>query len=155
MQPSLPIEPSFDILLPLSQTNPSVSVDAILNRSELDVLYHQYYKAVDPLAHIIHKPSFDRQFGRCFLGQTPATTATKSFTALVLAMCFAAAVSLSQSQPQIQFQMTKAALVEKLKLATEKALAGAQHMKSLKLETMQAFTIYMVNLILALCWHSP
>ncbi|KAL8939580.1 MAG: hypothetical protein Q9216_003282 [Gyalolechia sp. 2 TL-2023] len=91
MQSSIQVEPSFDLLLPLAQTNPGVSVDAVLNRTELDLLYHQYYKAVDPLAHIVHKPTFDRQFCQSFLGQTPTKSATKSFTALVMAMCFAAA----------------------------------------------------------------
>lgn len=139
------IEPSFDTLLATSQAPTAISVDSVIARTELDMLYHQYFKAVDPLAHLLHKPTFDRQFCRVMLGQHPSKTATKSFTALVLAMCFAAAVSLTNSQPQVHFQTNKAALVEKLKLATERALSAAQHMKSLKLVTMQAFTIYLVR----------
>ncbi|KAI4251182.1 MAG: hypothetical protein LQ352_005019 [Teloschistes flavicans] len=138
------IEPSFDTLLATSQAPTAISVDSVIARTELDMLYHQYFKAVDPLAHLLHKPTFDRQFCRVMLGQHPSKTATKSFTALVLAMCFAAAVSLTNSQPQVHFQTNKAALVEKLKLATERALSAAQHMKSLKLVTMQAFTIYLI-----------
>ncbi|KAL9582156.1 MAG: hypothetical protein Q9212_003464 [Teloschistes hypoglaucus] len=138
------MEPSFDMLLATSQTPSAISVDSVIARTELDMLYHQYFKAVDPLAHLVHKPTFDRQFCRTMLGQHPSKTATKSFTALVLAMCFAAAVSLTNSQPQVHFQTNKAALVEKLKLATERALAAAQHMKSVKIETMQAFTIYLI-----------
>ncbi|KAL8713200.1 MAG: hypothetical protein Q9220_002721 [cf. Caloplaca sp. 1 TL-2023] len=144
IQPPISLEPSFDLLLPLSSMPSGVTVDSILSRSELDMLYHQYFKAVHPLAHVVHKPTFDRQFYRSFLTQDPSKGATKSFTALVLAMCFAAAVSLSFTQPQVQFQTTKMALVDKLKAAAERALVAAQHMKSLKLETMQAFTIYLV-----------
>ncbi|KAI4205936.1 MAG: hypothetical protein LQ350_000121 [Teloschistes chrysophthalmus] len=132
------------MLLATSQTPTAISVDSVIARNELDMLYHQYFKAADPLAHLVHKPTFDRQFCRMMLGQHPSKTATKSFTALVLAMCFAAAVSLTNSQPQVHFQTNKAALVEKLKLATERALTAAQHMKSVKLETMQAFTIYLI-----------
>ncbi|KAL9586455.1 MAG: hypothetical protein Q9203_003858 [Teloschistes exilis] len=138
------MEPSFDMLLATSQTPTAISVDSVVARTELDMLYHQYFKAVDPLAHLVHKPTFDRQFCRMMLGQHPSKTATKSFTALVLSMCFAAAVSLTNSQPQVQFQTSKAALVERLKLATERALTAAQHTKSVKLETMQAFTIYLI-----------
>lgn len=112
------------------------------------MLYHQYFRAVHPLAHVLHKPTFDRQFYQSCLGQDPSNTPTRSFTALVLALCFAAAVSLSQTQPEVQFQTTKTALVDRLKLASERALAVAQHMKSLKLETMQAFAIYLVNTLL-------
>lgn len=138
------IEPSLDLLLSLSQANATVSIGSIMTHLELDMLYHQYFRAVDPLAHIVHKPTFDRQFYSVFLVQGLSVSAPKSLTALVLAMCFAAAVSLSQSQPQVQFQTTKAALVDKLKMATERALIAAQHMKSLKLQTLQAFTIYLV-----------
>ena len=145
--PLLSLEPSTDLLLPLSETNITVSVESVMTRTELDTLYHHYFKTVDPLAHVVHKPTFDRHFCRTFLGHGPTKAVTRSFTALVLAMCFSAAVSLSQSQPQIQFHTTKALLVEKLKIATEKALAAAQHMKSLKLETMQAFAIYLVLLV--------
>lgn len=147
IQSSDPIEPSLDLLLPLSQPNPPISIDSVMTRRELDLLYHQYFKAVDPLAHVIHKPTFDRQFFKIFLSQGSTKIATKPFTALVLAVCFAAAVSLSQSQPQIQIQTTKAALVEKLKVATERALVAAQHMKSVKLETLQAFAIFLVLLL--------
>lgn len=151
IQSTNPIEPSFDLLLsPWSQPSTILSLGSVLTRTELDMLYHQYFKAVDPLAHLIHKPTFDRQFCRVFLGHGPTKTATKSFTALVFSMCFAAAVSLSQSQPQVQFQTTKAALVDKLKVATERALVAAQHMKSVKLETLQAFTIYLVFFVLSL-----
>ncbi|KAL8829777.1 MAG: hypothetical protein Q9170_006022 [Blastenia crenularia] len=141
--PILP-EPSSDLLLPFSQPTTIIPIYSILTSTELDTLYHQYFKAVDPLAHVVHKPTFDRQFCRVFLGQGQMMTATKSFTALILSMGFAAAVSLTQSQCQVQLQSTKVALVEKLKSAAEKALVTAQHMKSLKLETLQAFTIYLV-----------
>ncbi|KAL8865503.1 MAG: hypothetical protein Q9174_006851, partial [Haloplaca sp. 1 TL-2023] len=141
---STAIEPSLDFLIPTSPASVVVSVDSVLSRTELDLLYHQYFKAVDPLAHVIHKPTFDRQFVQILLDVYPSKTSTKSFTALVLAMCFTAAVSLSYSQPQVNFQTDKGSLVEKLKLATERALVAAQHMKSLKLETMQAFAIYLI-----------
>jgi hypothetical protein len=57
----------------------------------------------------------------------------------------AAAVSLSPMQSQLQLGIAKQnELVGKLKVATEKALIEANYMKSFKLQTLQAFTIYMV-----------
>lgn len=148
IQPLAMVEPSLDLLLPATQLPTKVDIDSFITRPELDMLYHQYFRAVHPLAHVLHKPTFDRQFYRSCLSQDSSSTPTRSFTALVLALCFAAAVSLSMSQPQVQFQTTKTALVDRLKLASERALVAAQHMKSLKLETLQAFAIYLVNTLL-------
>ncbi|KAL8754338.1 MAG: hypothetical protein Q9199_004409 [Rusavskia elegans] len=144
IQPSAMMEPSLDLLLPATQLSTKVDIYYFITQPELDMLYHQYFRAVHPLAHVLHKPTFDRQFYRSCLSQDPSSTPTRSFTALVLALCFAAAVSLSMSQPQVQFQTTKTALVDRLKLASEQALVAAQHMKSLKLETLQAFAIYLI-----------
>ena len=49
---------------------------------------------------------------------------------------------------------TEAALVDRLKLANERGLVAAQHVKSVKLETMQAFAVYLVNTLPpAHSWH--
>ncbi|KAL8673080.1 MAG: hypothetical protein Q9168_002503 [Polycauliona sp. 1 TL-2023] len=117
IQPPATMEPSFDLLLPTPLFPAKIDIFSVVSRPELDMLYHHNNLASKP---------------------------TKSFTALVLAVCFAAAVSLSQTQPQVQFQSNRVALVDRLKLASERALVAAQHLKSLKLETMQAFAIYLV-----------
>ena len=149
IQPPATMEPSFDLLLPTPLFPAKIDIFSVVSRPELDMLYHQYFRAVHPLAHVLHKPTFDRQFYGSCLSNNSASKPTKSFTALVLAVCFAAAVSLSQTQPQVQFQSNRVALVDRLKLASERALVAAQHLKSLKLETMQAFAIYLVTTMLS------
>ena len=52
-------------------------------------------------------------------------------------------------QSQLQLGIAKQnELVGKLKVATEKALIDANYMKSVKVQTLQAFTIYMVYQII-------
>lgn len=52
-------------------------------------------------------------------------------------------------QSQLQLGIAKQnELVGKLKVATEKALVDANYMKSIKVQTLQAFTIYMVYRII-------
>lgn len=101
---------------------------------------------MDPLAHVIHKPTFELELNS-FLFAPPNVALIPSFKALLLAMYLAAAVSLSPMECQQRFYMNKQMLVAKLRFATEKALADANYIKSIKLQTLQAFTIYMVSSI--------
>ena len=60
-------------------------------------------------------------------------------------MCLAAAVSLSPAQSQLELGIAKQTeLVAKLKVAAENALVNANYLKTDNLQTLQAFTIYMV-----------
>ena len=73
-------------------------------------------------------------------------TAPTSFRALLLSICLAAAISLSPMQSQLELGIAKQnELVAKLKIATENALINANYLKSTKLQTLQAFTVYMVH----------
>ena len=69
------------------------------------------------------------------------------FKALLLAMCLAAAVSLPLMRAEEALGMTQDALINRLKIATEKALTNANFMSSVKIQTLQAFTIYIVSQI--------
>ena len=138
------LEPPSGLLLSASQCPPGWG-NFFPSREEIHILYHQYYAAVDPLAHLIHKPSFDTECFNLSSSLPSLESAPASFRALLLAMCMAAAVSLSPMQSQLQLGIAKQnELVGKLKVATEKALIEANYMKSFKLQTLQAFTIYMV-----------
>ncbi|KAL2051030.1 hypothetical protein ABVK25_008624 [Lepraria finkii] len=138
------LKPPSGLLFSASQCPPEWD-NYFPSREEIHILYHQYYAAVDPLAHLIHKPSFDTE---CFSFSSFLPTlepAPASFRALLLAVCLAAAVSLSPMQSQLQLGIAKQnELVGKLKVATEKALVDANYMKSIKVQTLQAFTIYMI-----------
>ncbi|KAL2036736.1 hypothetical protein N7G274_010531 [Stereocaulon virgatum] len=138
------LEPPSGLLLSASQSPPGWG-NFFPSREEIHILYHQYYAAVDPLAHLVHKPSFDTECFNLSSSLPSLESAPASFRALLLAICMAAAVSLSPMQSHLQLGTAKQnELVGKLKLATEKALIEANYMKSVKLQTLQAFTIYMI-----------
>ena len=71
-----------------------------------------------------------------------------SFKALLLAMCLAAAVSMPVSQVKELLGIPQQSLVSRLKIMAEKALADASHMSSGNIQTLQAFTIYLVSFIM-------
>lgn len=99
---------------------------------------------MDPLAHILHKPSFDGQCVRYMPHWQVIEAAPASFKALLLAMCLAAAVSLPLGQAEERLGVTQQTLVGRFKVATEKALIDASFMSSVAIQTLQAFTIYLV-----------
>ena len=140
---SLPLEPSHGLLVSHSfLPQPGLELP---NYKELQLLYHQYWSAVDPLAHIIHKPSFEIELRNFMPHRQIVDEAPASFKALLLAMCLAAAVSLPLMRAEEALGMTKDALINRLKVATEKALTNANFMGSTKIQTLQAFTVYIVS----------
>ena len=138
----LPLEPSPGLLTSAPQSFLAQPGLELPTRDELDILYYQYWSAVDPLTHIIHKPSFEGQCRKYLLHGQVIDDAPASFKALVLAMCLAAAVSLQAKEVLGGTQQT---LVGRFKVATEKALGNANFMSSVEIQTLQAFTIYLVS----------
>ncbi len=67
-----------------------------------------------------------------------------SFKALLLAICLAAAVSLPQMRAEEVLGVPQQTLVGRFKIATEKGLTDANFMSSSNVQTLQAFTIYLV-----------
>ena len=140
----IPLEPSHGLLTSAPRSflpQPGLELPTY---KELDLLYYQYWSAVDPLAHILHKPSFDGQRVRYMPHWQVIEAAPASFKALLLAMCLAAAVSLPLGQAEERLGVTQQALVGRFKVATEKALVDASFMSSVMIQTLQAFTIYLV-----------
>ena len=61
-------------------------------------------------------------------------------------MCLAAAVSLPPGKAEKISGVTQQTLVDRLKVATEMALTDARYMSSTQLQTLQAFTLYLVRM---------
>jgi hypothetical protein len=110
---------------------------------EAEVLYQQYFNAVDPLADIIHKPSFFHH-GRFWEISPAGFKITDADVALILCMCFAATVSMDALQIQGHFGLSKRITVDRFK-AAELALKRAHFMIISKMKVLQAFTMYMVR----------
>ena len=140
-----PLEPSPGFLTAAPQSFLPQPGFQLPSREELQLLYRQYWSAVDPLTHIIHKPSFEVESQRYLRHSQTLEAAPASFKALLLAMCLAAAVSLPVMRAEEVLGVAQQTLVERLKIATEKALTDAGFMNSVKIQTLQAFTIYLVS----------
>ncbi|KAF2012477.1 hypothetical protein BU24DRAFT_411848 [Aaosphaeria arxii CBS 175.79] len=142
------LAPSLSLLLgsstPLPQCNDLDPPD-LPNKAETEALAQRYLEAVSPLAHVLHMPSFRRLFDRFWMNVELGTPNQNSCTALILAVCMAAAASLSPLQAKAQFGITKEDLFIRLQKATERALLRANWAKTSNIRTLQALTIYLIS----------
>ena len=141
----LPLEPSPGLMTTASRPYLPQPGPKLPEYNELDVLNRTYWTAVDPLAHIVHKPSFERECRKYIHNGYVVDAAPVSFKALLLAMCLAAAVSMPLVQQKELEGTNIQSVVGRLKLATEKALTDANFTNSIEIQTLQAFTIYLVG----------
>lgn len=123
--------PSLESLLPARQAG--------------DYLLRQYFAAVHPVARVVHRPSFEADY-QVFWSEVMENYEPRASTqAIVFAAWFSAAVSLDEAQVQQDFGLTKEALVDRFKVGTETALSKAKFLKTTRVETIQAFVMYMVG----------
>lgn len=141
------LSPSLTLLLgsstPLPQGN-DLEPPQLPTKIEAEALFQRYVESVSPLAHVLHIPSFRRVFDRFWINVELGNN-QNSCTALVLAVCMAAAASLSPLQAKSQFGITKEDLFLRLQSATERALLRANWAKTSNIRTLQAITIYLVS----------
>ena len=142
------LAPSLNLLLggslPIHQNN-EVEAPQLPTKMEAEGLLQRYTEAVSPLAHVLHLPSFKRMFDRFWMNLEIGSPNQNSCTALILAVCMAAAASVSPLQAKSQFGITKEDLFLRLQKATERALLRANWAKTSNIRTLQALTIYLVR----------
>jgi hypothetical protein len=124
--------------------NPDVEPPQLPTKVEAESLIQWYTDAVNPLAHVLHLPSFRRLIDKFWLNIEMNSPNQNSCTALVLAVCMAAAASVSPLRAKSQFGITKQDLFLRLQKATERALLRANWAKTSNIRTLQALTIYLV-----------
>ncbi|KAF2637806.1 hypothetical protein P280DRAFT_471972 [Massarina eburnea CBS 473.64] len=143
------LSPSLNLLLGGSisaSQNCEIESPHLPTRMEADALFNRYLEAVSPLAHVLHIPSFKRLYERFWMNVEIGNPNQNSCTALVLAVCMAAAASVSPLQAKSQFGITKEELFLRLQKATERALLRANWAKTSNIRTVQALTIYLIPL---------
>lgn len=140
------LAPSLNLLLggSLSLHQNDVNAPQLPTKVEAEALFQQYVEAVSPLAHVLHIPSFKRLFDRFWLNIEMGSPNQNSCTALILAVCMAAAASVSQLKAKSHFGITKEDLFLRLQKATERALLRANWAKTSNIRTLQALTTYLV-----------
>lgn len=162
-QPDSDSEDEMDHTSPES-TNPSdhgfSSISGALTFSDLSespstlvypppeqVLYlmSSYFSNVDVLVKVLHRPTVTSQI-QSFVSSGQAHPPSPAQEALFFAIYFAAASSLPNSYCVLHLLAERSALVERLRISAELALAKADYLNSNSLETLQAFIIYLTCL---------
>ncbi|KAK7701270.1 hypothetical protein SLS57_011800 [Botryosphaeria dothidea] len=115
-------------------------------KSMADTLLKQYWLAVHPVAPCVHRPSFERQYATFWRDISNGLEPRPSLQALVLAAMLSASVSLSEDTVTTEYGTTKSELVDNFKEGTEAALSRANVVRTTKLETLQAFVMYLIPL---------
>jgi BarA-like signal transduction histidine kinase len=116
------------------------------SRQMANVLSQQYWIRVHPLARVVHRPSFERQYLRFWQAIATGFEPTFSVQAVVFAALLSAAVSMTDIVVSTQLGRQKEDLVKVLQGGIEYALSRANVMRTTKTETLQAFTMYLVSL---------
>ncbi|KAM7209103.1 hypothetical protein V8F20_000712 [Naviculisporaceae sp. PSN 640] len=119
-----------------------------------DKLIMRYFEAVHPIARCVHRPSFEPIYASFWDEVNQGFEPRASVQALVFAAWFSAAVSLRDDTDAAQIAGTAAGglfftrfqLIENMKVGTEAALSKANFLRTTKVETMQAFVMYMLPL---------
>lgn len=117
------------------------------SRSAGDRLLEHYFEAVHPVARCVHKPSLEAQHEGFWDEATAGYEPRASIQAIVFAAWFSAAVALDEATITREFGFTKANLVENMKVGTEVALSKANFLRTTRVDTMQAFVMYMVSAV--------
>lgn len=138
------IAPSSTFLFSHQSSSASL-IDFLPSRNVADRLLDQYWKSVHPIARLVHKPSFKRRYNTFWddvrLGIEPAG----SLQAVVFAAMFSAVVSIPEDAILMEFGVSKKDLVDNFQMGTETALVCANMIRTTKIETLQAFVMYMVG----------
>jgi hypothetical protein len=149
------IGPGPDYIAPASSfffpgTNVSTSLmDYLPSKTMADQLIAQYYNAVHYVAKIVHRPTMEAQYSLFWSSIASGSEPIPSLQAILFAAMFSAAVSMTNEQVMRRLGTTKAALVDSLRSGTEMALSKANFLRTTKVDTMQAFVMYLIPLVRA------
>lgn len=111
-----------------------------------DQLVAQYLLAVHPIARVVHRPTFEKQYVLFWDSFTNGVSPPAPIQAVIFAALFSAAVSLTDPMAQRLTGMPRAMLIDRLRTTTEMSLSRARFLQTAKLDTLQAFVMYMLPL---------
>ena len=111
----------------------------------VDKLMAHYWQAVHVVAKTMHRPSFERHYRKFWDSIGSGVEPRKSFQAVLFAAILSSVISMSSDQVLSEFGVDKHGLVDNFREATEAALSRANLLQTTKLETLQAFVMYLVS----------
>ena len=111
------------------------------------VLWQFFFKNVDPVCRILHRPTVNAYFSNLKALFDPSTCRFKfkSLEAVTFAAYFAAVTSMSCEECLDYFGDEKDILSARYKCYTEKVLIEADYLNNMEITTLQGFTIYIVS----------
>ncbi|KAI1382071.1 hypothetical protein F4677DRAFT_439875 [Hypoxylon crocopeplum] len=116
-------------------------------RAVADRLIKQYFVSVHPIAPCSHKPSLEAIYTTFWEEVNAGFEPRPSMQAVIFGVMFSGAISLDETTASPELGgYTKASWVASLKMGTETALSKANFLRTTKVETMQAFIVYMLPL---------
>ena len=126
-------------------THVSGLLEKLPHKPVTDRLIQAYFIAVHPVAKIIHKPTFEIQYERFWNSIHQNIEPPASVQAMVFSVMFSGLVSVDEEAVLNTWGIHKDNWVNELKIGTESALCRANFLKTTKLETLQAFVMYLVS----------
>jgi hypothetical protein len=118
------------------------------SKNLVDKLMANYWKAVHLISHTVHRPTFERHYDAFWRHVASGIEPRMSFQAVLFAALLGSIISMSKEMVATEFGVEKQQLVDNFQQGTEAALAKANFLRTTKLETLQAFVMYLVRLTL-------
>jgi hypothetical protein len=115
-------------------------------RVVVDKLLAHYWVAVHIIARTVHRPSFERQYQNFWIRVNMGMEPRSSFQAVLFAALLGSVVSMTNDMVRAEFGVEKQTMVNSFREGAEAALARANFLRTTKLETLQAFVMYLVSL---------
>ena len=120
-------------------------IDFLPSKIITDQLLAQYWLAVHPVARLLHRPSFEERYNAFWSDVSMGIEPPNSLQAIFFAVMFCGVVSMPEDAIVMSFGTKKKGLVDNFLMGTETALERANIIRTTKVETLQAFVMYMVS----------
>jgi hypothetical protein len=121
-------------------------IDFLPSRLASDRLIKQYFTAVHSITQIVHRPTFEKEYDTFWDEVSLGIEPPSSVQTIVFAAMFSGVVSMDEPTIIRDFGVSKSSLIDNFRLGTETALGRANFLRTTKIETLQAFVMYLVSL---------
>lgn len=108
---------------------------------------NRYWYACHPICRIIYRPLFEQRYSLMWAQISINEEPSSSFVALTLAALLSAAISSPEATILEEYNIAHNQLVDRIKTSAEMVLFKANFLRTSKLETLQAFVLYLVKMM--------
>ena len=143
------LDPSAAVFLGRAMNAESIS-SFLPTKTTTDRLMDRYWYACHPICRIIYRPVFEQRYSLMWAQISINEEPSSSFVALTLAALLSAAISLPEVTVFEEYNIPHNQLVDRIKTSAEMVLFKANFLRTSKLETLQAFVLYLVGTMLSL-----